>query len=547
MLWRLPIWLTLSSLVCLASPAQEQLREWTSDTGTTVNATLVGSETVTVYVLRKDDGTEIRVPANRLSPASRTLAENLIKARSADAAARRDTTAKDDAAKAPATQPADDDVKNDVAGKGAIVEKIQLPAPTTFSGLGQPVKSLTFSPTGSHLFVAFFGGKGRLWHSLNWEEIDAESPDCNYFGYPAVFSPDGEFLACCDGELIRVWSLRTSPAKIVNTAQGSRKFAQSGGQRFDHQMSLVPLYVWAENGTLVALGNDGLQCFNYDAARGAIPFATVTGQTSVDSLKTFQGGRIDCGQLLNEVIGRLDSVVSPKGNLFVAAVRREFRRPEGVFLWEIPTSKFVDILEVGTTEQGQSWYSRGFVMSPHGWHGRGLVMSPDGTRVGASRESSNEKIVSLWRLLSPTKRIDLSGKEVNPDKIGTITDFCVRCFSPDGSRVATSSRIDIATAAGRKTKWVVALWDTTSGNRLLQFDASGTENVLFTRDGKTLVVGGGGVDVESQVVQFRDVQTGDVRFQVTDNGISTLALSPDEKLLVTGYHKQALIRAWEVK
>lgn len=79
MFWRSSIWLALSFVCCSISPAQDEPREWTSDTGSTLRAALIGSETVTVYVLRKEDGTEIRVPANRLSPASRKLAEQMLK------------------------------------------------------------------------------------------------------------------------------------------------------------------------------------------------------------------------------------------------------------------------------------------------------------------------------------------------------------------------------------------------------------------------------------------------------------------------------------
>jgi len=521
---------------CLCLAQDDKPRDWTSDTGTTVRATLVGSETVTVYVLRKEDGTEIRVPANRLSPESRALAEDILKSRSKGPVTECDTTAKDVAAKKRTPQPPNDAVEEDVAGKGATVEKVGLPTPTTFSDLLGPVRSLTFSPTGGHLFVTFLGPRGRLWSCLNWEEVHARSPDCGYFGRPAVFSPDGKFLACCDGELIRVWALQNSPAKLVTTVQGSRRGALGD---FSHSKLL---YVWADNGTLVALGNGGLQCLKYDAVRGAIPVATVTGQTSVDSLKEFHGAKIDCGQLLNEVIGIPDSAVSPKGDLFAAAVTvGRWPKGEGVFLWEIPSAKLVSFLEAEVLD------------------GRGLVMSSDGTLVGASRLTSQTTIVSLWQTSSPYKRIDLSDDELNTDRIGRIGDFRVRCFCLDGTQVATSSRIDIQTAAGPKTKWVVAVWDSTNGKRAFQFEAPGVQDVFFARDGKTLVVGGSGDGRkgfvvagsgdgrESQEVQLRDVQTGDVRFQVTDNGISTLALSPDGKLLLTGYHWQDRIRAWEVK
>jgi len=58
-----------------------ELHEWVSDKGHTVKASLVRSETETIYVLRTSDGREIRVPENRLNAASRMLAEKLLSAR----------------------------------------------------------------------------------------------------------------------------------------------------------------------------------------------------------------------------------------------------------------------------------------------------------------------------------------------------------------------------------------------------------------------------------------------------------------------------------
>lgn len=79
MILRWHIWLVMSLVSCCASDAQDgKLREWTSDTGTKLQAVIVGNETATTYVLRKADETEVRVPADRLSPESRTLAENLL-------------------------------------------------------------------------------------------------------------------------------------------------------------------------------------------------------------------------------------------------------------------------------------------------------------------------------------------------------------------------------------------------------------------------------------------------------------------------------------
>ena len=68
------IWLAVS----IFAAQNDGPHDWVSDTGSTVRATLIRSETITVYVLRKEDGTEVKVPENRLSANSRALAEMVI-------------------------------------------------------------------------------------------------------------------------------------------------------------------------------------------------------------------------------------------------------------------------------------------------------------------------------------------------------------------------------------------------------------------------------------------------------------------------------------
>lgn len=72
------IWLAVS----IFAAQNNGPHDWVSDTGSTVRATLVRKETIIVYVLRKEDGTEITVPESRLSANSRALAEMVIASRS---------------------------------------------------------------------------------------------------------------------------------------------------------------------------------------------------------------------------------------------------------------------------------------------------------------------------------------------------------------------------------------------------------------------------------------------------------------------------------
>ena len=57
----------------------------------------------------------------------------------------------------------------------------------------------------------------RLWHSATGDEQIAKSSECDYFSLPASFSPDESRLACLDGDFLRIWNLKTSPASLSQT------------------------------------------------------------------------------------------------------------------------------------------------------------------------------------------------------------------------------------------------------------------------------------------------------------------------------------------
>lgn len=77
-----------------------------------------------------------------------------------------------------------------------------------------------FSPEGSFVLALYDDDPQqdvRLWQVATGEQYLAKAPDCDYFSYPAAFSPDDASVACIDGEFLRVWNLGTSPASLTQS------------------------------------------------------------------------------------------------------------------------------------------------------------------------------------------------------------------------------------------------------------------------------------------------------------------------------------------
>lgn len=112
-------------------------------------------------------------------------------------------------------------------------------------------------------------------------------------------------------------------------------------------------------------------------------------------------------------------------------------------------------------------------------------------------------------------------------------------FSPDGSLLA-------AAEMGNR----LSLWETTSGNQLGVWSASGRKaedakvflwDVVFSPDGKWLAAGGS----DGMVTQW-EIQTGQVqnRFPAHAGAVTSLAFSPDGRHLATG-GLDCLVRVWD--
>jgi hypothetical protein len=402
--------------------------------------------------------------------------------------------------------------------------------------LSQAVAWMTFSPSGDHFFALPAGqDQGALWAVPSWRETKTSSPECNYFSVPAAFSPDGKFLACQDGGVLRIWNIATSPASLVTSTATYRPAADEPGWNG---------VFWANDGTLITRNPaGGFQFLSQDKAKGAILVATVgSGKQGLLQLgnKQFAGDDRTPGTLQIK-----DVAIAPNGRAFGALNGKREKKP-GFFTWLVPSAAPVGFLPFDLAGDPDLWECKGITISQNGSQLAASLYYPGTTRPPLPRTW----MAAIWRG-SPPQKIVLQANEKN------LVDFRFRAFSPEGWWAATSGAASFPTADGNVVKRFVALWDTTDGKKLWQVDDVFTKEVFFTKDGRTLVTGGmetrGGADGSTgggafldaldpklpQAVDFWDVQTGQRRCQFKDAGIQALAVSPDGTTLVTAYPRLA--------
>ena len=128
-----------------------------------------------------------------------------------------------------------------------------------------------FSPKGNYLLLMKRSGlvhksELRIIHVATGKPLTANSPECNYFSFPAVFSPDETAVACLDGDFVRIWDLTTSPASLLTHKEGwvpdlqgwhksAGGFANSQEGKDKHGSDSITRVASSEDGKVVATVN----------------------------------------------------------------------------------------------------------------------------------------------------------------------------------------------------------------------------------------------------------------------------------------------------
>ena len=419
------------------------------------------------------------------------------------------------------------------------------------------VPQMFFSTLGSRVLLFYDDGKKqdvKIWNVKTGEEHQAKSPDCNYFSFPAAFSPDDTSVACVDGDFLRIWSLKTSTATLIEsiniatpTTGYSKEIGWNGIQ-------------WSTNDVLVLRSiaqdqrNRSYQAYRRTSGRFE-PFGSIQKNST-----EYKGKRT----WFNSV------AVSPDGKLAAVAVEPELGSTEHKHL----------VVQIRSCDSGKEIHEIVLPQSSHAIHhfptnvfadrnkdqgpwvdpGSCLEFSPDGQRLLiASQGDDKEQSITVLKTGSWDKVASLDCNDLQPSE-GNRSAFKLQLrlcsFSSDGNRLVGIATKTTRTSRGETVNRVAVVFDLDSGKRLSSIDLgdqfvlderisrverSTHEAATFTADGKAIVVAVMGAQKQegtSWTVGSWDLSSGSMRFAVSKTftglpGNFGVVLSPDGNILAT--------------
>jgi RNA polymerase sigma factor (sigma-70 family) len=174
-----------------------------------------------------------------------------------------------------------------------------------------------------------------------------------------------------------------------------------------------------------------------------------------------------------------------------------------------------------------------------------------------------DKDLQFWRLTASKNGKVIAASATHFDKVeyGAIrvwdaaTGAALRTFElpaqVDGAIALSSDGKRIAGGGCMTQSGELCVWDVQSGDLLKKLEANGMEYfaVALSEDGKC-IAGGGRVRGDAGKVVVWDLETGKVKHEWTDNfmlAITSLAFSPDGKLLAGGGPNNTETRIWDME
>jgi WD40 repeat protein/serine/threonine protein kinase len=440
----------------------------------------------------------------------------------------------------------------DVAG-GDVLAELQ--------GHSAPVQCVSFSPDGKMLASGAFDGSARLW---NTKSLAPASPPLGRTRavYSVSFSPDGSTLAAgsLDGT-VRLWDVAS--AKETRALRG--------------RMVRVYSVCFSPDGRTIASGSydNTIRLWDLRDTTDTEPLTIIHGSTDCFSSVCFSpDGRTlaaacwdstvslwDVAQdrpmpsLLGHKEGVISLCFSPDGKMMASGSNDMTAR-----VWDLASAQTTQCLKQED-------------------HVNSICFSPDGTELITGCDSKptghNDNLLKLWNVrdgtltrkfpieqgilstsFQPDGQMIAAGtrtgaiwfwnhdgslvRTVQSDSTGVDNDgVYAMSFSPDGRSLVSGSR-----------NGAVIQWDVTSGRVIRTFGGhrDRVTAIVFSPDGGTIVSSS-----YDGAICFWDAHSGELKWTSNqspseDNldGIVSLRLSPDGRLLASGNRWDGSIRIWDV-
>lgn len=350
-----------------------------------------------------------------------------------------------------------------------------------------------YSPSGKFVSVIVVSHQRtdlRLWNSTTGDELSAKSSECDYFSLPASFSPDESRLACLDGDFLRIWNLKTSPATLVQTLRLSKPNENDSWNTLR----------WGKPETLiVGVRPEYHNVFTYLRLRLKADSFSVDGPKR-SSPRKYKGASVRFGTL----------VVSPDGNVAALAVVDDKRGSPVVQATEYDSEK--ELKEIILPNNDRPVAER----FPHGAmqpkietnysyftdKGSCIEFSPDGRFLLVATGVENQRKLKAIPTTNWQQPVDLTLGELSPGGRNSEERLQPRCFSSDGNLIAGLAIRKTSTSRGEKFNRVALVNDLVTGKRTAEIDlgeefgAKGgdeqerldREMATFSSDGKNLIV-----------------------------------------------------------